>query len=240
MMPLYAKVKDHIMGQIRCGALAAGARVPSENELVASFGISRMTANRALCELNAEGFVARVPGVGTFVKVQPARTSLMELRNIAEEVEARGHRYSSRIISRKEIKATALLAEDFEIKAADPLYHIVMVHEEDGLPVQLENRCVNPAIAPDFLIQDFTTTTPTAYLLASTPIDELEHTVEAAMPTPEQQRLLDVGANEPCLILHRRSWSGSDVVTVATFTCPASRYSLHSRYKTSARGATGQ
>ena len=53
---------------IRSGAWAPGARVPSENELVESFGISRMTANRALRELTADGFLARVPGVGTFVQ----------------------------------------------------------------------------------------------------------------------------------------------------------------------------
>ena len=72
------------------------------------------------------------------------------------------------------------------------------------------------------------------------PVEELEHTVEAALPIPEQQRLLDIGADEPCLILHRRSWSGGKVVTVATFTYPASRYSLYSRHKISARGAIGQ
>ena len=69
--PLYAKVKDHILENIRSGAWEAGRRVPSENELVESFGISRMTANRALRELTAEGFLSRVPGVGTFVKEAP-------------------------------------------------------------------------------------------------------------------------------------------------------------------------
>jgi DNA-binding GntR family transcriptional regulator len=82
--PLYAKVKDHILSHIRSGVWAPGARVPSENELVESFGISRMTANRALRELTADGFLARVPGVGTFVReATPARSSLVELRNIA-------------------------------------------------------------------------------------------------------------------------------------------------------------
>ena len=52
-LPLYAKVKDHILGQIRAGVWAAGSRVPSENQLVETFGISRMTANRALRELTA-------------------------------------------------------------------------------------------------------------------------------------------------------------------------------------------
>ena len=93
MQPLYMQVKEHILDNIQSGAWAAGTRVPSENELVESFGISRMTANRALRELSADGFLARVPGVGTFVKEQTARTSLMELRNIAEEIAARGHKH---------------------------------------------------------------------------------------------------------------------------------------------------
>ena len=50
-----------------------------------------MTANRALRELSADGFLSRVPGVGTFVKEPPARSSLLELRNIAEEIAQRGH-----------------------------------------------------------------------------------------------------------------------------------------------------
>jgi GntR family histidine utilization transcriptional repressor len=238
--PLYARVKDHILGQIRSGAWAPGARVPSENELVESFGISRMTANRALRELFAEGIVHRVPGVGTFVKEAPARTSLLELRNIAEEIEQRGHRYSSRVAFKREVNANPALAEEFEARSLDRLFHIVIVHEENGVPVQLEDRHVNAEVVPDFLLQDFTLTTPTAYLLAATPVDELEHTVEAVLPSAEQQRLLGIDPLEPCLALHRRSWSRGKVVTVATLTYPASRYALYSRYKTSASGSISQ
>jgi GntR family histidine utilization transcriptional repressor len=238
--PLYVKIKAHILGQIRSGAWMPGARVPSENELVESFGISRMTANRALRELTADGFLARVPGVGTFVKEPPARSSLVELRYIAEEVEARGHRYSSRLVLLKEAPATPALADEFEMKAALPLFHLQLVHFENGVPVQLEERHVNPLLAPSFLRQDFTAITPTAYLLSAVPVDELEHTVEAAMPTAQQQELLDIAAAEPCLVLHRRSWNRGQVVTVATLTYPASRYALYSRYKTSARGTLSQ
>lgn len=234
--PLYAKVKNHIIGRIHSGAWAPGARVPSENEIVESFGVSRMTANRALRELTAEGFVARVPGVGTFVKEPPARSSLMELRNIAEEIAARGHRHTSRIDTKGTLTATPTLVEEFEFRGVQPLFHIRIVHEENGVPVQIEDRHVNPAVVPDFLDQDFSRITPTAHLLASAPVDELEHTVEAVIPTPEQQKLLGIGAHEPCLALHRRSWSRGLVATVATLTYPASRYALYSRYRTSARG----
>ena len=154
--PLYAKVKDHILSNIRSGAWEPGRRVPSENELVESFGISRMTANRALRELTAEGFLNRVPGVGTFVKEAPALSSLMELRNIAEEIAQRGHRHSSRLVSKREVESNPALAEEFEDKALKRLYHLVMVHEENGVPVQLEDRYVNPRAVPDFLDADFT------------------------------------------------------------------------------------
>jgi GntR family transcriptional regulator, histidine utilization repressor len=238
--PLYAKVKDHILANIRSGAWKPGARVPSENELVESFGISRMTANRALRELTADGYLARVPGIGTFVKETPARSSLMELRNIAEEIEQRGHRYSSRVVSKGEVTATPALADEFEARPLDRLFHIVIVHEENGVPVQLEERYVNADLIPDFLAQDFARITPTAYLLTVTPVDELEHTVEALLATPAQQRLLDMGPLEPCLALHRRSWSRGKVATVATLLYPSSRYALYSRYRTSERGTLSQ
>ena len=234
--PLYARVKDHIVAKIRSGHWAPGFRVPSENELVGHFGISRMTANRALRELTAEGFVARVPGVGTFVRAAPARTSLMELRNIAEEIEARGHHHTSRLVSLNEVTATPALAEEFEMKSPQRLFHLRLVHLENGMPVQIEDRHVNPHVVPDFLKQDFKTSTPTAYLVGAVPVDELEHTVEAVMPSPQQRVLLDIGEEEPCLALHRRSWSRGQVVTAVTLTYPASRYALYSRYKTNAQG----
>ncbi len=236
MLPLYVQVKDHIMGHINSGAWAPGSRVPSENELVESFGISRMTANRALRELSSDGYLARVPGVGTFVKEQAARTSLMELRNIAEEIAARGHKHTSQLITREKIQSTQALMEEFEWKTPQSLFHLVIVHEENGLPVQLEYRWVNPLLAADFLIQNFARQTPTAYLLNTVPVDELEHSVEAIMPDAAQQRLLKTTQHEPCLALHRRSWNLGQVVTVATLIYPASRYALHSRYKTNSQG----
>ena len=112
----------------------------------------------------------------------------------------------------------------------------MIVHSENGVPVQLEDRYVNLEVAPDFLETGFQPTTPTAYLLSIAPVDELEHTVEAVIPTSAQRSLLDIPASEPCLSLHRRSWSRGRVATVATFTYPASRYALYSRYRTTPAG----
>src|SRR6267378_1324288 len=67
LQPLYFQVKRHILDNIGSGKWGTSTRVPSENDIVKSFGVSRMTANRALRELSDEGVVVRVAGVGSAV-----------------------------------------------------------------------------------------------------------------------------------------------------------------------------
>ena len=62
-VPLYQQLKDHVLRSIRSGNLRPRDRVPSESELVQQFGVSRMTANRALRELARDGYVVRQAGV---------------------------------------------------------------------------------------------------------------------------------------------------------------------------------
>jgi GntR family transcriptional regulator, histidine utilization repressor len=71
--------------------------MPSEAELVAHFGVSRMTVNRALRELQAEGLVERVQGVGTFAAQLHRISSTLTIRDLQEEIEARGHRHHAEV-----------------------------------------------------------------------------------------------------------------------------------------------
>src|SRR5271169_3808326 len=91
LQPLYLQVKRHILDNIGSGKWSAATRVPSENEIVKSFKVSRMTANRALRELRDEGVLVRIAGVGSFVADQHAHAHPMEIRSIAEEIGRRGH-----------------------------------------------------------------------------------------------------------------------------------------------------
>lgn len=62
--PRYAAIKQSICDAVRDGHLKPGDRVPSEAELVQQFDVSRMTANRALRELQAAGVLVRRAGSG--------------------------------------------------------------------------------------------------------------------------------------------------------------------------------
>lgn len=60
--PLYEKVKEYVLANIGNGQWQTDHRLPSENELVAMLGVSRMTVNRALRELTAAGILVRIQG----------------------------------------------------------------------------------------------------------------------------------------------------------------------------------
>ncbi|RUP32967.1 MAG: GntR family transcriptional regulator, partial [Curvibacter sp.] len=97
-LALYQQVKDHISRKIQDGSWPAGHRLPSEHELVAQFGISRMTVNRALRELTEQGRVVRVAGVGSFVAEEKPQSTLLQIANLASEIRQRGHDYRCEVL----------------------------------------------------------------------------------------------------------------------------------------------
>jgi GntR family histidine utilization transcriptional repressor len=107
LQPLYLQVKHHILDNIGSGKWGASTRVPSENDLVRSFGVSRMTANRALRELRDEGVLVRIAGVGSFVADRHAHAHPLEIRGIADEIRERGHVHRAEIVSLERIRAVA-------------------------------------------------------------------------------------------------------------------------------------
>jgi GntR family transcriptional regulator, histidine utilization repressor len=229
-VPLYEQIKTLILTRIASGGWAAAQRIPSENDLVRLVGASRMTVNRALRELTDAGYLIRVQGVGTFVADRRAHGHPLAIRNIADEILERGHLHGARVITLERCIATAELAGRFKLHAGHELFHSRLVHLENGLPIQLEDRYVNPAVVPEYLAQDFTTMTPNAYLMQVAPLQSVEHVVQAARTDAPTAQLLQMDAGEPCLVLRRRTWTRGAVATVVTLSHPASRFELQGQF----------
>ena len=231
LQPLYLKVKRHILENIGSGKWATASRVPSENDIVKSFGVSRMTANRALRELSDEGILVRVAGVGSFVADRQAHAHPLEIRSIADEIRERGHVHRAEILSLQPVRAAADLAESFGIAPRGELYCSVIVHFENDRAVQLEDRYVLPKLAPDYLKVDFTKTTPYDYLIRVAPLQEAEHVLRAVMPDERTRKLLSMKRDEPCLLMIRRTWTAGQIASVARLYYPGSRYELSGRFR---------
>jgi GntR family histidine utilization transcriptional repressor len=104
------------------------------------------------------------------------------------------------------------------------VFHSRVLHFENGEPVQIEERHVNPVLAPEYARQDFTTITPNQYLMAAAPLQRVEYRIEAAIPSDDTRRSLAMKEHEPCLLLHRRTWSRDAVASVANLWHPGDRY----------------
>jgi len=229
-VPFYEKVKQTISDNIASGVWRPHDRIPSEAELVAQFGFSRMTINRALRELTDEGLLVRLQGVGTFVAEPKGQSALFEIRSIADEIAARHHQHRCEVLTLEQTQANALQATALNVREGTLIFHSVMVHYENDLPVQIEDRCVNAGVVPDYLAQDYSQTTPHAYLSLIAPLTEGEHIVEAVRATAEECALLNIKEHDPCLLIHRRTWSASHIVSHARLLFPGSRYRLQGHF----------
>ena len=222
----YLQVKDFILERIAAGSLRAGERVPSENELTRTLTVSRMTANRALRELAADGVLVRVAGVGTFVAEQRVHAHPLEVRNIADEIRARGHEYRVKVLALDSLSASRELAERCGVKPGAQLDYSLLTHFEDAAPLQVEERYVNPQVAPGYLRNDFSRTTPHEFLIRVAPLQRAEHIVRALVPERRIRRLLRLEAGEACLLIMRRTFSHGRIASVADLYHPGSRYEL--------------
>lgn len=230
-LPAYEQVKAWVRQHIASGEWKPGDTVPSEATLMERFSISRMTANRSLRELAAEGLVTRVQGSGTKVAQLHRISSRLVIRDIHEEVAERGHVHTTRVLLVAEEPAGEELALSLGLARGAPVFHTLLVHLENGLPIQYEDRYVNPAAAPDYLRTDFTQTSPTLHLLQHAPLTEASYAIEACLPTAQEAKQLGIRRNEPCLCMMRRTVSGAHVASVARLVYPGSRYSFAGQFQ---------
>lgn len=220
------RIRGYILSHINAGAWKVGQQIPPESALTLQFSVSRMTVHRVLKELAAEGVIVRKRGSGSFVSGQVPRTELLQISDISKEIIERGGSYFCEVKYLGEARITAVVSHAFGETAAQNLGRSLIVHYEDGVPLQLEDRYVDLSLVPGYMGVDFTKTTAHQYLMQEAPLSKAEHELTAAMPVREQQEMLNIPAGEPCLVLKRKTWSRDRLVSYAELFYPASRYSF--------------
>lgn len=222
----YIIIKQHICQKIESGEWPQHHKVPSENELTQQFDVSRMTARRALQELTEQGVLVRSQGSGTFVATFKSQSSLLEIRNISDEIHERGHKHHAKQLVLKSIAVTKEIAILLNLKNNEHVFLSQVLHFENDQPIQLEQRYVNAALVPEYLQQDFAIITPHEYLSAVAPLTEATHEIEAIIASDDICQLLTIDNSAPCLQVKRRTWSSKGVVSLAILTAPGNKYRL--------------
>jgi GntR family transcriptional regulator len=138
-IPRYYEIEQSLRGRV--AALEAHSSLPSESQLCQEFGVSRMTARAAVQRLVQDGLVYRVPGRGTFVAATRANRTAGHVLSFSDEMRRKGRVPTSRVIERRERKATD--EEERRLGVHDVVV-LRRVRLADGQPLALE-RAVFPA-----------------------------------------------------------------------------------------------
>jgi GntR family transcriptional regulator len=189
----------------RITAMRPGDRLPSDAELVAEFGVSRMTARSAMQRLAEEGLVARHPGRGSFVAAAPpAHRRADRLMTFSREMARRGRTPSSRLVARAIRPSTRSEADALDLPLGEPIVEIRRIRLADSEPIALESVILVGSCARAVMTADLERgSLHEAITRRGQTLRRGTGTVTAAAATSEDARLLDIRRGDPLLVERR-------------------------------------
>ena len=229
-VPRYRTIEQALRERI--AALRAGDGLPSDSELCAEFGVSRMTARNAMHRLAEEGLVVRLPGRGSFVAEPPAHRRADRLMSFSAEMRRRGRVPTSIVVSREIRPAWRSAAADLRIREAEPIVVLRRVRCADGVPIALETALLIGPLSATVMAADLRSESLHATLAAAGwALRRGTATVTAASATREDARLLGIAPGDPVLVERRVIVDGQGRPLEATESrYAAERYAIDVRF----------
>ncbi|AWI84813.1 histidine utilization repressor [Alloyangia pacifica] len=231
---LHERIRGDLEGKILSGAWPPGHRIPTEQELRTEYGCSRMTVNKVMTQLANAGLVLRRRKTGSIVMPQQSQNAVLEIKDIKDEVTARGGDYRHEIVERVLRRAAPVEAGELGIEERSEVLALTCLHYADEAPFCLEDRVINLEVAPAARDESFAELAPGVWLLRHIPWSEAEHTIAAVGASARVAKLLDLSAGTPCLVMERRTWRQGETVTEVRLTYPGAANRLSARFTPSA------
>jgi GntR family transcriptional regulator len=120
-VPLYHQVKVALLREIEGGRWSPGDQLPTENELIEQFHVSKITVRQALADLAQMGYIRREQGRGTFVQRPPLEEGPRELTSFTGEMRGHGMSASSHVLQQEAIPAPLDVADCLQIAEGQPM-----------------------------------------------------------------------------------------------------------------------
>ena len=226
---LHARIRGELEAKILSGEWPVGTRIPPEHELTTQYGCSRMTVNKAVSALVADGLITRNRRAGSFVARPRMQSAVLHIPDIQQEVAARGAVYGYACIKVEHRPACCeYLGEEGHLLG--PSLFIRSLHSSDGTPLLLEDRHIFLNAVPDAATVDFTATPPGSWLIGHVPWTEAEHRISADIADAAAAKALTVPPGSACLVVDRRTWRGTATLTRVRQVFRGDAYHLVARF----------
>jgi GntR family transcriptional regulator len=204
---LYAKVEESIAAEIAQGEYRPGDQLPTEDELLQRFEVSRITVRRAIQNLVHRGLLEIRRGRGTFVAEPHIEAELTKLSGFVEDMNAAGRRASARVVSQGVVPATARIAERLQLARGTRVMRIERVRLADGVPVSFDETYL-PLTLGKKIVRNDLRIHPIFTLLEEeygVPLVEADYELEAVTASEIVAEALQVMAGSPIFQIERTS-----------------------------------
>jgi GntR family transcriptional regulator len=228
--PQYRQIEQALRERI--ATLRPGERLPSDAELCAEFGVSRMTARNAMHRLADDGLVRREPGRGSFVAKPAAHRRANRLMTFTQEMRRAGRVPSSRVLTRVVRPSSASESTLLGVPVRQPVVHLRRLRLADGQPIALESAVLLHACAEAVMNADLARGSLHETLSrAGFVLSRGTGTIAAASATAEEARLLGMRTGDPLLVEHRVICDDEGRAIETTVSAyPADRYALEVQF----------
>ena len=144
--PLYLTIAQDIMEMIQNGSLRSGEQLMTEAQLCEKYQVSRMTANKALSALVAQGYISRTAGKGSFV-LEPKVTKdigATNLTSFSSDMSSVGKRPGAILVEYRVMRAeeTPLAAERLKLSGSELVHYIFRVRTSDDIRIALSHTYI--------------------------------------------------------------------------------------------------
>jgi GntR family transcriptional regulator len=208
-LPLYAQVEDVLVARISSGAMPVGTQLPSEEELIREFGVSRTTIRMTIQNLMRQGLVEIRRGRGTFVASPRMVQELTELTGFVEDMRVLGRTATARVLGREIVPAVPFVAEKLGVPMGTAVARIRRVRLSDSVPLSFDETYLPETLGRKVLTDDLATE-PIFALLEErydTPLLEAEYVLEAAAADAAIATALEVPVGSPIFLIERTSYT---------------------------------
>lgn len=199
-IPLYLQIEQRIGRAVHVGDLAPMSRVSSELELASIFGVSRMTARKAVDRLVAEGLLFRRQGKGTFVAQPKIAHGLSTQLSFSQAMTSLGLALSTRVLQQGMTPAPAEVANALKMAPGTSTVYIRRLRVVEGEPAAVHTSYL-PGGYGAILNLDLQGSLKSAMANVGARVEHSVDTVEAVLASPDEAAVLGIEAGAPLLMI---------------------------------------
>lgn len=230
--PLYLQIYHDICMKVDDGFLKSGEPMPTEQELMNYYGVSRVTVRKALMELISDGIITREHSKSAIIAHKKPRKNMSRLTSLREEILSAGLTPRAQFTVIQNVGANSNLAAALNVPEGEPLIYFHRIRYGDDIPIAVQDVHIRAKYCS---IEELKSVGDNSIYNAlecgrGITIDYADMILSAKMPTKKQCQELNTNNDAPVLLMKRTAF-----LTNGETLEYAETYYVTSRYEWTAR-----